>query len=429
VTANAAAADMLAVPQRPGRLASGSVGAERKSLLLVLPLVATSRDGRIHVDQQAANGFGQWLANFPTATAVLKLGRGAPPPGSVAIDSLRLAHRLHVVAMPTAWSPLAYLRARAGMRRMLADLIDRHDYLHFAIGGAWGDWAAEAALIAARRGRRYAVWTDRVESQVMRLDAERAGGLKRLYRGLNARLAARLERRVIARASVGLFHGNDTYSAYAGYCREPHLVHNIHLKADDRIGAEALAAKRGRAAQPGPLTVIYVGRVHADKGVDHWIEALRTAIVAGADIRARWIGDGPLRGEAIARVAALGLSDRIAFPGSIADHAEVLAQLRAADALVFCHLTPESPRNLIEALASGTPIIGYESAYPRDLIAAHGGGVLTAMGPAALAAALVDLSRDRARLADLIGRAAADGWPMTDEAVFAHRSDLMKRYC
>ncbi len=103
--------------------------------------------------------------------------------------------------------------------------------------------------------------------------------------------------------------------------------------------------------------------------------------------------------------------------------------MRDAHLMLFCHLTPESPRCLIEALVSGTPIVGYGSAYPEDLIAGHGGGVLTPMRPAPLAAELVRLSGDRAALADLMGRAAQDGHDMNDEAVFAHRAALMKQYC
>ena len=73
---------------------------------------------------------------------------------------------------------------------------------------------------------------------------------------------------------------------------------------------------------------------------------------------------------------------------------------------MFCHKTPESPRNLIEALVSGAPIVGYDSPFPRDLIAAHGGGVLTPLNDVN---ALVD---SLASLADLSAavQARRDYW-------------------
>ena len=50
------------------------------------------------------------------------------------------------------------------------------------------------------------------------------------------------------------------------------------------------------------------------------------------------------------------------------------------------------------------------------------------MQPAALAAELERLHGDRQALAALIARAAKDGHDMNDEAVFEHRSELMKRF-
>ena len=38
---------------------------------------------------------------------------------------------------------------------------------------------------------------------------------------------AMLERAVIRRATLGLFHGRETYDAYAPHCRAPHVVHDI----------------------------------------------------------------------------------------------------------------------------------------------------------------------------------------------------------
>ena len=117
------------------------------------------------------------------------------------------------------------------------------------------------------------------------------------------------------------------------------------------------------------------------------------------------------------------------MPGFAADRRAVFAALRAAHLFLFCHKTPELPRCLIEALVSGCPIVGYEGAFARDLVAGHGGGLLVARDDvAALAAALTRLAADRARLGELIADAAADGAPFTDTAVFRHRSELIRRH-
>lgn len=394
------------------------------SLLLVLPLVVHQQGGRIFIESQAGNGLGQWLRHFGRMTLAVPLQAGPPPSGSVAIDSLGLGERLAIELLPEAWTALRFLRCYPAVRRRLGQLIDAHDYLQFAIGGAWGDWSAIGALVAARRGRKASVWTDRVESQVMRIDARRFKGVRRMQRLFNAWLAHHLERRVIRRTTLGLFHGKDCYTAYQAFSPNPFLVHDIHLKPSDRIPDERLASKIATASE-GSLDLIYVGRLHPDKGVMDWIETLRLVGEAGVPFRARWFGAGPQQDEARARVDALGLADRVTFPGLIVDRPQLLDYLRAAHVMLFCHLTPESPRNLIEALVSGTPIVGYGSAYSEDLVSAHGGGALTAMDPRLLADEVIRLAKDRTALADLIGRAAQDGRHMNDEAVFAHRSELM----
>ena len=111
------------------------------------------------------------------------------------------------------------------------------------------------------------------------------------------------------------------------------------------------------------------------------------------------------------------------------DRATVLDHLRAAHVFLFCHKTPESPRCLIEALISGTPIVGYAGSFAEDLIANHQGGVLVPLHDVgALAEAVVALGQDPQALADKIRAAKSDGDPYDDEGVFVHRSEIIRKY-
>ncbi len=404
---------------------SGSEGSG--SLLQILALLVYRRDGRVFIDDQAANGLHESLRHFSPMTIGVRLSDAEPPSNAVPFDTLGLEGKVDVILLPVAWTPTAFLRAYPSVRRTLGEQIDRHRYLKFGMGGAWGDWGAVAALIAAKRGRKAAVWTDRVESEVMRIDAMRSRGLRRWARWGNSRVAWWLERWAIKRSAMGLFHGRDTFRAYEKYSANPFVVHDIHLKASDRIPPERLSAKITGAAE-GPLDIVYLGRLHPDKGVMDWIETLRLVAEAGVSFRARWFGTGPDHEAAQERVASLGLADRIQFPGLVTDRPALLEELRAAHLMLFCHLTPESPRCLIEALVSGTPIVGYGSAYSEELIEAHGGGIVVPMEPAALAREVIALGKDRGVLGALIAKAAQDGHDMNDEAVFTHRSELIKRY-
>ena len=395
-------------------------------LMLVLPVPIYRVGGRLYLDTQACNGLRLWHENFDRVLACYPLLDAAtvPPSHSLLFDIVD-SPMVEIHPLPMARTPLRFLRFFPRVRRELGTLIDRATDLQFAIGGLWGDWGAVAALMAARRGRKAAVWTDRVESEVMRLQAQRMSGPRRLSHLANAALARRFEAHVIRRSAAGLFHGMDTYSAYAPLQPNAHLVHDIHLGPEARIDAGMLKAKLERPDRR-PLSIVYAGRAHPDKGVRDWIET--TKLLASRDVAfsATWFGDGPEFTEARGLVDTLGLSNQVSFPGAVHDRDVLMAALRDADLFLFCHKTPESPRCLIEALLAGTPIVGYDSPYPRDLISEHGGGVLTAADPQALAAAVEQIAQTPNRLRDLIEAAALDGHPMTDEDVFRHRSELIK---
>jgi colanic acid/amylovoran biosynthesis glycosyltransferase len=395
-------------------------------LFLVLPLPIYRVDGRLHLDTQACNGLRLWLQNFDRVLLCNPLlETPSPPPGTSPLIDTVGSTKLEIHPLPAAWTPLRFIRTLPEAVRKIVALIDRATDLQFAIGGLWGDWGALAALIAARRGRKAAVWTDRVESEVMRLQAERMSGARRLYRLANAALARRFEAYVIRRSAMGLFHGMDTYSAYAPLNPSAHLVHDIHLGPEARIGEAELEAKLARSADH-PLRIVYAGRAHPDKGVRDWIETLKKLAARGVAFSATWYGDGPEYEAARLLVAEIGLASCTAFPGATQNRPQLMAALREADIFLFCHKTPESPRCLIEALLAGTPIVGYDSAYPRDLIARHGGGLLTPGSPAALADAVAEVAGNPGRRRLLIEAAALDGHPMVDEDVFRQRSDLIK---
>ncbi|WP_010215967.1 glycosyltransferase [Sphingomonas sp. PAMC 26621] len=399
------------------------------TLLLVLPLPIWRCDGILYLDTQALNGLRMWLKNFNRLIlCVPQIEVGSQPVGTSRWDGQVDAESCQLFTLPNRRTIFGFLIALPGGARLLTNLINRSSHLHFAIGGLAGDWAAIGALIARYKQRRAAIWTDRVESQVTHFQAQEAHGLKRAYRLATSFVMKHFERFVIKRSSLGLLHGADCYEAYAQFSPCPQLVHNIHLSPAARIKPDVLARKVSAITESRPLRILYAGRAHGDKGVRDWIDTLHLAAQHGVVFQARWLGDGPKLAEARSYVEELGLQNRISFPGHSSDREAFLAELQAADVFLFCHQTSESPRCLIEALLSGTPIVGYASSYPEDLISKHAGGVLTKKTPEALAAALSSLSADRPQLRELVVAASRDGAPFTDEDVFRHRAELMKTY-
>jgi colanic acid/amylovoran biosynthesis glycosyltransferase len=388
-----------------------------QKLLLVLPLPAYRKDSQVLIDAQAHNGLRLWLNNFDTLTLACPTLDDDPPSGCLPI----VDERITFVALPVAYTPVRFASSLYKTTPILRKIIATSDYLHFAIGGLFGDWAAVSAIIASRNDRPFAVWTDRVESQVTAFQATSKRGLRKLYSVTVAALMKTYERQIIKMSAVGLFHGMECYEAYSSYSANPHLVHDIHLGREHQITNTEIAT---RLDHKGPIRITYAGRVHRDKGVFDWIDALSSAAKDGIDFKAVWFGDGPELDNARRYVITKNLSNRVEFPGAVTNHLSLIETLRSFDLFMFCHKTQESPRCLVEALICGLPLVGYETPYPRDLIKGHGGGILTPFGQPALLSESIRKFRDRRT--EITRDAQLDGKLFDAESVFQHRADLMK---
>jgi colanic acid/amylovoran biosynthesis glycosyltransferase len=422
----------MAVEKIAAGAAKASTGRGGETLLIYAPVPLYARaDGTLLLEEQACNGLRLWAENFERLLVMMPIENGTPPPNWVALSKNIGAalKRIEIHPLPSAYRPDKFFAHLSKCRRQIRELIDRADYLSFAIGGLFGDWGAVACHEAFRMGRPYAVWTDRVESKVVRQGANAGPIRARLRAKLIHRPMALLESHLIRRASLGLFHGRETYEAYAPYCLKPEIVHDIHIARKDHIEPGALAKKIKDAESGRPLSICYVGRAEPMKGSLDWVEVLETVAHRSIDFEAVWLGEGSQYAQMKERVARAGLQDRIRLPGHTADRAVVLDLLRGAHIFLFCHKTPESPRCLIEALVSGCPIIGYDGAFARDLVSAHGGGQFAPLNnTAALAEIIAKLAKDRAHLGRLISQASKDGSPFEDVEVFRHRSMLIKQY-
>ena len=133
--------------------------------------------------------------------------------------------------------------------------------------------------------------------------------------------------------------------------------------------------------------------------------------------------------EAATVSAELGVLSDVSFHGFVSDRARVLDLLRGAHLLMFCHLTDESPRILIEALHAATPLVGFRDAFATGLVDEQGAGLLVERGDlTALADAVAGLAENRAKLHDLVERASRSASHLTRQQVFKHRSDIIKQH-
>lgn len=158
-----------------------------------------------------------------------------------------------------------------------------------------------------------------------------------------------------------------------------------------------------RTETAAPFIIGFFGRMVPEKGVDLLLEA---AAGLPGDWRLVYIGEGPARAGLEAKVREMGLSARVEFHPRVPS-VEMPAYLRRLDALVLPSLSrpnwkEQFGRVLIEAMASGVPVVGSDCGEIPHVIG--DAGLVFPEGDAdALCAALSRLRADaalRERLAE-----------------------------
>ena len=181
----------------------------------------------------------------------------------------------------------------------------------------------------------------------------------------------------------------------------------VDLKVFTPDGARMAAADHGFA--PGSRVVLSL-RTHDDLYRTHdIIEAFARAAAQKPELVLIMGGDGPLASGHRARVAHLGLADRVRFIGRVDEH-ELPALLRGADLYVTASETDGSSVTLMQAMACGTPIAASANAGNEWWIVEGETGHEFAVGDvAALADLMTNLSDTSALVAAALERVRKRG--------------------
>ena len=137
--------------------------------------------------------------------------------------------------------------------------------------------------------------------------------------------------------------------------------------------------------ETGPL-LIYAGRIDNEKRADLLIAMFR-ALPASLGASLVMLGDGKLR-ETLME-AAQGLP--VAFPGYVGDRAEIARMLASADIYVSCMADETFGLSVLEAQASGLPVVGFASGAMVQRVPPALGKLVTLDDTAAMAQAVVDV--------------------------------------
>jgi glycosyltransferase involved in cell wall biosynthesis/predicted metal-dependent phosphoesterase TrpH len=167
-------------------------------------------------------------------------------------------------------------------------------------------------------------------------------------------------------------------------------------------------AKGDRDAYPGEIKVLYVGRLSKEKGVDLLADAFLAAHATDPRLHLLLAGGGPEEAELRAR-----LGGAATFLGWLGGE-ELAVAYASADAFLFCSVTDTYGQVILEAGASGLPVVAIAEGGPAALVENRHTGLLCRPDADHVAGSLLQLAASpelRAKLGSAGVRAArARSW-------------------
>jgi len=161
---------------------------------------------------------------------------------------------------------------------------------------------------------------------------------------------------------------------------------------------------------PNELMILGVGRLVAKKGFHYLIDAMPAVLKKVPNAKLVIIGDGDQRAELEALVARHKLKDSVTLPG-FANRSDLRVLYNAAELFALPSIRDDAGNlddqsvALVEAMATGTPVIATKFPGYSIVIEENGNGHLTnERDPKSIAEAIIDVLKDEKRRAAMGNR-------------------------
>jgi glycosyltransferase involved in cell wall biosynthesis len=238
---------------------------------------------------------------------------------------------------------LGFLRTAPVMRREILAVLEYADLAMVAMPGYVG---ALASILCQRR--RFPIFQLVMGDWGQNVQVRRSNALARwvalaLWTPMLDRLMARL-----TRDALTFFDGHILYSR-----DKPH--HFTFVSSS--IHEDGFFIRDGASRSSPPYRLLYVGRLSAEKGVIHLLEATSLLTAEGESVELHIVGMGALEGELRHRAQVLDIAEHVFFHGFV-PQGEALRQIyRESDVFVLPSLQDQQPKVLLEAMSQSVPVI------------------------------------------------------------------------
>jgi glycosyltransferase involved in cell wall biosynthesis len=136
----------------------------------------------------------------------------------------------------------------------------------------------------------------------------------------------------------------------------------------DRPGRQEV--RRALGWGPDDLVISYVSRIAPEKNVSYLADALTIVAARRPEVRILFVGDGPTRGDLERRIGSIARFAGYRVGEDLADH------YAAGDIFAFASLTETFGNVVLEAMASGMPVVAVRAGGVGDTVQQGNTGLL-----------------------------------------------------
>lgn len=286
-----------------------------------------------------------------------------------------------------------------------------------------------AAMLASRLGKKTISVTDIDNRESARMLHASGKWSRRAYlsnRLVHDPIRAWQQRKLVDKCSLVLLKGQRLVDDYGKGAAHVKFFQNTAYTAGQVIEEKELAHRcKDAATSTAPLKLTHFGRLEFYKGIHHAIEAL--ALINGSDGEPRvaeltLVGMGSEEPSLRRLADRLGVSDAVEFCPPMSYGDAFLERVRSQDVLIAPSLAPDTPRSAWDAIASGVPILAYDTEYYAQLRDSTGCVRTVPWGDVpALADAIRCLAEDRQRLVEMKRGSRVPALENTQERWLARR--------
>ena len=206
-------------------------------------------------------------------------------------------------------------------------------------------------------------------------------------------------------------------------CREYALPPSAVPVVGNGIDLDAFRGPQRRGLRGAGARLLCVARLAPAKNHALLLRTVARLRESGRDVSLTLVGDGPLRGALEERARELGISERVRFAGRRTDTA---AFYRDCDLFVLLSDYEGMPMSIIEAMASGLPVVATRAGGVAELVDDGVNGALVEADAAAAAGAIAAICDDPALYARLSAGAVRTSSHYSAEAMMEKYVDLYR---